>query len=288
MYDLLNVDWSLGNQCNLNCSYCHWELHNGENIFPLTENLKSAFDHLIDRCRFFSHIRIEFSGGEPTLSQGIRELIVNNENKNVEFKLLSNGTASYEWWINAKKHLYDVTLTYHESVDINNFINVVNILKDIPLKIFVAIPADKWVAGISSYKLIKDIHPNTHIQLLYKNFTRGNSIYQNYTNEHWKEYYSEQGIDISKAEVVEKTIEFKRVNNLNNFFGHLCWAGQNQIVIDNFGDVWRGWCKSNFCLGNVFAKTVELNTSPRPCPKQQCRNSFDLQARKSKGSWGIA
>ena len=287
MYDLLTVDWSLGNQCNLRCQYCHWELHNGENLFPNIETLQSAFDHLVDRCRYFSLIRIEFSGGEPTLSQSTQELIVNNKNKNVEFKLVSNGTATHDWWLKAKEHLYEVILTYHIQTDINHFINVIKLLDSTLLKVFVAIPADSWDYGIEAYNTIKAVYKNTHIQLLYKNFTRGNSIYQNYTKDQWKEYYHEQGIDISKAEIVEKTIEFKRVHNLNNYFGHLCWAGQNQIVIDNFGDVWRGWCKSNFCLGNVFTKTLELNTSPTLCPKPQCRNAFDLQARKSQGSWGM-
>jgi hypothetical protein len=129
---------------------------------------------------------------------------------------------------------------------------------------------------------------DVHLQLLYSNFTRGNNQYLKYSNEQWAEYYSTQGVDIHNQQQVETTIEFKRVNHLNNYYGHLCWAGYNQIVIDNFGDVYRGWCKSNNSLGNVYRHDVVLDKQPYPCPKTQCKNGFDLQAHKSKGSWGIA
>ena len=41
-------------------------------------------------------------------------------------------------------------------------------------------------------------------------------------------------------------------------------------------------------MGNIFAQTVSLDIGPRACPKPQCKNGFDLQARKSEGSWGLA
>ena len=287
MHERITVDWNLGNSCNLSCSYCHWELNNGENPYPAIEKLSLAFDHLIDQCRAFSQIQIEFTGGEPTSSESVCDIILKHSN-NIEFKLVSNGTADYKWWANIKHCLAEVTLTYHTTTDLSHFINVVNLLKDKKLTVFVAIPADRWDVGRYAYKTIQELHSNTYIQLLYKNFIRGNNVYDDYTHDQWKEYYQEQGIDISNNEAVRQTIEFKRVNKLNNYYGHMCWAGYTQIVVDNFGDVWRGWCKSDLCLGNVFQNTVNLTQKPKPCPRQQCRNGFDLRVYKSKGSWGIA
>ena len=133
-----------------------------------------------------------------------------------------------------------------------------------------------------------DLGYEVHLQLLYSNFTRGNDTYLKYTQEQWDEYYTEKGIDIHNTAQVEQTVEFKRVNHLNNYYGHMCWSGYNQIIIDNFGDVYRGWCKAGNSLGNVFRHDVLLDKQPAPCPKTQCKNGFDLQARKSKGSWGMA
>lgn len=287
MTDLLSIEWNIGNSCNLQCRYCATELKDGTNPFPNSEKLIPAFDHLIDQCRDFSRVQIEFIGGEPTSSPALQELILNQTNRNIQFKLRSNASPNIRWWSLIKESLYEITLTYHLSTEIDHFLNVVNLFKDKHLTVFVAVPASEWEQGLESYKLIKELHTHTFIQLLYKNFTKGNNLYEDYTQDQWDEYYKEQGLDISKQEQISQTIEFKRINNLNNFFGHLCWAGVEQIVIDNFGDVWRGWCKSNQSLGNIYKKTVSFYKGPIVCSKYQCKNGFDLQARKSEKSWGM-
>ena len=289
MSDLITIDWNLGNSCNLQCSYCHKDLYNGENPFPIIERLGPAFDHLIDQCGAFSHVRLEFSGGEPTQSDAIQQIILKNTNDKIKFKLISNAQASLNWWNNTAHHLYDLTLTYHASTDFNHFLQVVNLVKPYTNpKIYIPTTSETWESQRSAYDQLKSQGYNAQLQLLYSNFTRGNNDYLKYSQDQWAEYYKENGIDINVPKQVESTVEFKRVHNLNNFYGHLCWAGVDQIVIDNFGDVWRGWCKSTLCLGNVFEQTVCLDQKPRPCPKQQCRNGFDLQAHKSQGSWGMA
>ncbi len=287
MYDTLTVDWNLGNSCNLKCSYCHWELNNGENPFPPYSKLSSAVDHLRNQSRAFPYLKIQFTGGEPTESNDLKRVIANNKH-NIKFKLCSNGTASYNWWYEIKDSLYGVELTYHSETNFDHFYQVVNCLKSINPTILIAITPENWAKQIVVYETLKPFGHDIHLQFLYSNFTKGNNQYLKYSDEQWKYYYAEQGIDNTIIEEIETTIEFKKQQHLNNYYGHLCYAGFNQIVIDNFGYVYRGWCKSNLCLGNVYQGTVELNQNPSPCPRKQCRNSFDLQAHKSKGSWGIA
>jgi len=31
-----------------------------------------------------------------------------------------------------------------------------------------------------------------------------------------------------------------------------------------------------------------LDAKPKPCPKAQCNNGFDINVRKSEQSWGMA
>jgi hypothetical protein len=218
----------------------------------------------------------------------LQYVILANTDDRIKFKLVSNGQAPTIWWKLTAHKLYALTLTYHLHTDLDHFRHVVAITKQCSLKIFVAITPETWDAGLAAYQELKSLHTDVSIQLLYSNFTRGNDQYLKYTEPQWYEYYKLQGIDIANPQQVESTIEFKRVNHLNNYYGHLCWAGYNQIIIDNFGDVYRGWCKSNNSMGNVFRGDVVLDKKPYPCPKQQCKNGFDLQAHKSKGSWGIA
>jgi MoaA/NifB/PqqE/SkfB family radical SAM enzyme len=285
--ETLIIDWNFGNECALKCSYCHVELHDGANPFPPADKFCPAFDHLIDQTRAFSRVNLELSGGEPTQSQSLQHIILSNADDRIKFKINSNAQAPVEWWQKIAYKIYNSTLTYHSATDFDHFLTVANTLKEfVQPKIHIPLTPDTW--NLKPYRQLKDLGYDVHLQLLYSNFTRGNDTYLKYTEDQWNEYYTEQGIDIHNTAQVETTIEFKRVNHLNNYYGHLCWAGYNQIIIDNFGDVYRGWCKAGNSLGNVFRHDVLLDKQPAPCPKTQCKNGFDLQARKSKGTWGMA
>lgn len=289
MNELITIDWNLGNSCDLKCSYCNWELYDGSNPFPDIDTFIPAFDHVIDQTRDFSQVNLEFSGGEPTQSQSIQHVILNNTDNRLRFKLASNAQASVSWWTDIAHKLYDLTLSYHQATSFDHFFSVVQtVSKILNPKVYIPLTPETWLVQKSAYDRLKALGYDVHLQLLYSNFTRGNDQYLKYTDEQWDEYYATQGVDIHNVAQVEKTIEFKRINHLNNYYGHMCWAGYNQIVIDNFGDVYRGWCKAGNSLGNVYKQTVILEKQPALCPRRQCKNGFDLQARKSENSWGMA
>ncbi len=285
----LKIQWNLGNSCNLNCDYCHYELKDGTNPFPNTSRLRPAFVHLLEQARAFSLIKIEIPGGEPTESDALREIMLENTNPNIHFKIYSNGQAEVDWWRSVSPKLYGLDLSYHLPTDLAHFLLVVESIYDKNnLTINVPHTPDNWNDAQSAYTKIKEHHPNTHIQMLYSNFTRGNNQYLDYTHEQWNIYFRSIGIDPDKPAEVETTGEYRKIHLLNNFYGHLCWAGYDQIVIDNFGYVWRGWCKAGGHMGNVFDGSLKLDSRPRPCSKSQCTNGFDLSAEKSKKSWGMA
>lgn len=284
--ETLTIDWNFGNECALKCRYCNLELHDGANLFPPTDKFSSAFDHLIDQTRAFSWVNLEFSGGEPTQSESLQQIILANRDDRIKFKINSNAQASVEWWQTIAHKIYNLTLTYHQTTDFDHFLAVATVFKEcIPPKIYVPLTPDTW--DLTAYQQLKDLGYDVHLQLLYSNFTKGNNIYFKYTEDQWNEYYAEQGIDMHNTAQVEQTIEFKRVNHLNNYYGHLCWAGVTQVIIDNFGYVYRGWCKSNGHMGNVYDQSFRIDSRPKPCPKTQCKNGFDIQAHKSEGSWGM-
>jgi len=287
--DTLHIEWSLGNSCNLKCSYCSWELNDGTNKFPDINKLGPAFDHLVEQSRAFSNVKIDINGGEPTLSLALQQVILVNKDPRIKFKLLSNGQASIDQWTHMSPNLYALTLTYHTTEDFKHFLSVVSTVRNYldPI-VYIAFTLENWIIAKEAYTVFKVQGVDVHMQFLYENFTKGNNRYLAYSKEQWDEYYTENGIDIYNKPQVESTIEFKRVNHLNNYYGHICWSGVTQIVIDNFGDIWRGWCKSDASLGNIFKRTLVLNTAPKVCPKLQCKNGFDLQARKSEGSWGMS
>jgi hypothetical protein len=123
----------------------------------------------------------------------------------------------------------------------------------------------------------------TELHLLYKNFTRGNNEYYDYSQEQIDYYYKDKGIESNQ---ISNQIEQIRIHKLNEYTGHMCWAGVEQFVIDRQGYVFRGWCEQNGTLGNILEGAVNWSTNPVVCRRRLCTNGFDLQSRKSENSWG--
>lgn len=280
----LKIQWSLANQCNRQCSYCHPELYKGDNPFPSLEKLSKAFTNLDNLSVNYNTITLEITGGEPTYSQNLQLMMARNSNSRLRYQLISNGYADTSWWDSVKSKLDLVQLTYHHDADFDHFFNVVKVLEEIRPTVLIPITPDNWNKQVRVYETLKPFDLDLQLQFLYSNFTRGNNQYLNYDQSQWDYYYASKGI-VHQEEVV-KTVEFRRQHNLNNFYGHLCWAGSEQIVINQLGDVYRGWC-FGFKFGNIYLDKIKLQ-GPRPCPKTQCTNGFDLKARKSEGTWGMA
>lgn len=287
--NILKINWSLGNTCNLDCSYCPTELKDGTTAFPKIEVLRPAFVHLLEQARAFSLIQIDISSGEPTACEALKILMLENTSPSIHFKLQSNAQAEIKWWEQVFPKIYAIDLTYHCHTNIEHFIQVAELLKNKPeFLIKVAHTDTDWDNCQQSYIRLKEAGFPTAIQMLYKNFTKGNNQYLDYNKQQWDTYYRSIGINPDKPAEVSTTIEFKRMHNLNNFYGHLCYAGVNQVIVDSFGYVYRGWCKSNGHMGNIYKGTFEIDSNPRACPRFQCNNGFDLMAPKSEKSWGIA
>lgn len=288
MSDVLQTQWNIGNQCNYNCAYCHSELKSGTSPFPSFEKLDIGLRSLMAQANFFDIIKVELLGGEITTSLAIKQMMQIEAMPSVQFRLYSNGSASIDWWEEMRSKIYEIDLTYHPDSNLDHFCSVVATLNNISgenINIIIAAPPENWDHSINAYNTLRMYNPS--LQMLYKNFTRGNNRYLDYTEDQWRQYFSICGINSDNTSDMITTAEYKKINLLNNFHGHLCYAGYNQIVINQQGDVYRGWCYSNNSLGNIFTGTFKLDQSPRPCPKKQCSNGFDQKAHKSSKSWGI-
>ena len=292
MADELRIQWNIGNDCNYNCSYCHSDLKNGSNPFPNLDKLRVGFDNIIRQAQPFSLVKMELMGGEITQSPAIKEIMLMNTSPKIDFRIYSNGSADIAWWEEVRPNIYHMDLTYHPSSDLTHFVSVVKAINKIAgkgLNLIIAAAHDNWDKAIEAYKELKPFNPT--LQMLYTNFARGNNNYFAYTEAQWEEFKLLTYGPVVKVDTpveISTTKEYKKVHRLNNFYGHLCWAGVEQIVINNFGDVYRGWCFSGTSLGNIFNDTFVLDAKPKPCPKAQCNNGFDLNVRKSEQSWGMA
>lgn len=79
---------------------------------------------------------------------------------------------------------------------------------------------------------------------------------------------------------IESNVNDLLASETNKFNGWVCWAGIQNITIDNQGDVYRAICRVGGRLGNIFDGFV-IPTDPIICSKQKCTCAADIQLSKA-------
>lgn len=79
--------------------------------------------------------------------------------------------------------------------------------------------------------------------------------------------------------------EESNVNDLladetNRFQGWICWAGVQNVTIDNQGTVYRAICRVGGPLGNIY-DGFTMPEEPIVCTKQKCTCAADIQLSKA-------
>jgi hypothetical protein len=79
----------------------------------------------------------------------------------------------------------------------------------------------------------------------------------------------------------ESNVNDLLANETNKFKGWLCWAGVQNITIDNEGNVWRAICRVGGKLGTIY-DDFKVPTDPIICTKESCTCAADIQLSKAQ------
>lgn len=240
----------------------------------------------------FPELQLEFQGGEPTIYAPIIDWVSNSVLRPTQ-KVTIHTSGMYldiHYWQAMLLNLGRVELTIHgNSVDDVRELIELLISNDISLSIKIPMRPEHWGADMETYRRVKLCHTDVGLQMLYANYTRGNNLYLDYTKEQWDAFYLTRGIDEQgSAEELLKQPEMKRQLGLNNYYGHYCSAGLEQLIIDHNGDVYKGWCRVDGKVGNIYDRHFMFPDQAAICPFKQCSNGFDQACRKSQGGWGMS
>ena len=280
----IKIQWNLTNHCNFNCEYCPDVLKSGSILLPDPQTFVRGFSLVYNK---FSSLRISLLGGEPTTYRGLEWALDSvDKDPNKKITLETNASREISWWNKYAEFLDKVIISFHlHFLKLEHLIFVLETLKDKNISVHIKLPITPkyWDDILKVRSILKDRGYDSELQLLYKNFTKGNNDYYVYGEQQLDYYYKDK--DVSDIQIPEQ-IEYKKIYKLNQFHGHMCWAGVEQLVIDKFGNVYRGWCEQGGLIGNVYANDVKWPEGPIMCQKYLCSNGFDLEARKSENSWG--
>lgn len=127
----VNIQWSMGNTCNYECTYCPPILHNGSKPWLSTE---LYIDTIHKICKYYKEqdrqLHFELIGGEVTTIPGFEEILRTIADYNASIIVYTNGSRTIRWWEEAREYLEGVVITYHPlTMDEEHLFEVVKTLK---------------------------------------------------------------------------------------------------------------------------------------------------------------
>jgi len=293
------VNWCLGNTCNFACSYCPSHLHDGSIKWPTVETIKKFIlkikNHYSDKNLYF-----EFTGGEVTMYRHFTEICQYCTDLGIKVGLISNGSRTIRYWEDNMQYFDHVCLSFHpEYSEEQHFIDVVKLLhNDVRTHVNIMMSPEKFDFCYAIANKIKNIgNISMALQPLIYDF--GDTLYD--YNDFQKKIFDKQHELIVKHIKYTKSFDYYRgamskvyadgttepssahrfINEkTNDWSGWKCNVGVEQLIVDMYGTIQRGWCLVGGPIGNIADDDIEFPSAPIVCNKTMCHCNFDIMSTK--------
>lgn len=310
----LHICWSLHNTCNYRCSYCPSYNQNASQKW-LTKNLVFRFIDAI--CEYYvkqmrlERIQISFSGGEPTLWNGFKDICRYIADKGMTIGLTSNGSLPADYWEDFA-HLFDwVCLSYHPGyVDERSFYSLVKYMHDrpdivVPAIRFMMLPEEKyWDKCIVFADGIKSTMDNWTIEFVKIQNDFGEGITPVHYNNDQINFLQSSGYreQHNRPDLIRPTAyswdlnviystgekEKLRTNDMINrgltiFTDWSCNIGLELLCVNYYGNITRGGCLQGGIIGNITQDNPFIfPNEPVICKKQHCNCATEIMVSKER------
>ena len=108
----MTVTWVMNNICTNHCDYCPPVLHRGNNHNYSWDSAREFMERLFKR---YLRVNLSISGGEPTLSPFLPELIKMFNDRRQAIGITTNGARTVRYYEEIAPMLSFITFSYHPS-----------------------------------------------------------------------------------------------------------------------------------------------------------------------------
>lgn len=288
--NIFYVNWWLTDHCNYNCSYCPQELKRSAIPFIDIRDAKNfviEVKHHADKLEKI--VQLELTGGEITEWAHLEEFLEYSKSLSIRNLVRTNGSKDLSYYLKIFPYLDQIEFIFHPEYSTpSHFIVLLsNVKKFENLSTFVTINVlpEKWreCVGLKTYiesKWNNEIPANLHM-------TYEDPIYNSIPLESYDSYQLESlenqlgniFLQDNSNNVISTDHQTMILNQQNVFTSMKCMIGLEQIIVDAWGDVYKGHCRQGKCIGRI-GDTIYFPDSPQICNRPMCPNAFDIQATK--------
>lgn len=303
---VLQLTWVINNICTNHCDYCPPDLHYGTNYHYDWEKAKSFIERLMAR---YPKINCAISGGEPTLSPFLVDMIKMFQEKGHSVSLTTNGAKkSLFYWEQLAEVTSNICFSYHPAYPDYAFLNKVTLASKLTnVTIRLMMDTRHWDHCVEMHKKFLNI-PSVSVEVV-RILTEmaGKPVGNGYTSEQlkWMEENNRRNaltfefkVNNPKHIYVTNRSEFVfddgsveregNTNNLiiegdNNFKGWGCNIGLESMYVH-----YNGWVRKANCFqgGDLFHindhEQHELPNAGEICFQSSCFCGTDVAVSKMK------
>lgn len=305
----LFLTWVINNICTNKCSYCPELLHTGQNHAYDWEQVQNF---VLECNARYGHINCLISGGEPTLSPFLKDLINLIYDTGGSIILNTNLSRTKSWWEDVAPKISNISVSYHaEYVPVDNeeeFIDKILFLsKYTEINVRIMMYHKLWDQCINFYNKLKNQQAGFNIEVvrITPNFGADKNFCQvNYTKE--QEHFLETtGIIFDGKKSLPDT--YRRIpnnytmvhnnqlekfdyevasalqnTNQNNFYGWECNIGLESLFVMFDGRIRKANCEEDMgWIGNINSE-INWPKSSIICNKTMCHCIADVFISKKQ------
>jgi MoaA/NifB/PqqE/SkfB family radical SAM enzyme len=233
--DNYEIQWSLTNRCNYNCSYCGIVTKNEK--FSSLENMKKNLNFLY-YLNNKKEVKLTLFGGEPTHHPEFLNLLKIIELQNLSiFTNLSKDKNFLKKVLDIKPTIRIKTSFHKEYANLNDYIDKIKFIAEHGNEIYLCLLCkDKNKETIENYNKVKNatkMYTNVIVDVI--------SIHPNMNEEvvKWGDEVNSDRFKIKYDNGNENEVTLSNIiyNNLNCFGLFKCYCGINNLFIDYNFDV---------------------------------------------------
>jgi organic radical activating enzyme len=225
--EYFSINWNIGKRCNFSCSYCPRDLHDAESPHKTIDELIFAWKNILEvlnKTGIKKKIKIEFSGGEPTLNPEFMNFCIHLK-KNYSHLIKSigvttNGSRHYSYFKKLLKNLNWVTFSNHfEFMNESLFYrNVLLSKRNFPnVHVAVNLMIEEWTPKKVSAMLdiLQKENVVVHAHKI-RNYYNSKGIKNRNLNDfNYEEFLKEQKFPIAMLQELRSDYPFKKINEQN-------------------------------------------------------------------------
>ena len=292
------LTWVINNICTNQCSYCPYDLHNGSNQHYGWHEAERMARYLIYTQ---PRISLAISGGEPTLSPWLKDLVQLFSDAGHPVGMTTNGARTVRYFEDLAPLMSYVVMSYHPSFEDLELIEKAEACaRHTHTTVSIMMDSRHFEKSLSLYEKIKHSHPSLSIQpIRIMNWGVRSTLGRDYTPE--QEQILERLTRVDATQVVhpknpgisgatahydngiEQELQAQQLINdqQTNFQGWDCDIGLNSLYIRYDGVIRLANCVGSDVIGKLQDfNAIKWPTTPFICPQTFCNCTTDVYISK--------